>query len=159
MRRSEREIQDPAEIKRLIGACAVCSVAFQGGDYPYVIPLNFGELWEGEKLTLYFHGAKEGTKMERMNRDNRVSFCMYTEEELKLEAPACKATMLFSSICGTGQLSVVEDPKEKLRGLECLMRHFDKETEQFEFNENVVNHTAVLKLDVVQVTGKSNRPR
>lgn len=159
MRRKEREITEKEEIKRLTAACGVCSLAFNGEEYPYVVPVNFGELWDGEQMVLYIHGAGEGTKIERMNRDSCVAFCMYAGEELKLQSPACGSTMLYSSVCGSGRLQLVEDAGEKLRGLECIMRHFDEKTEQFEFNEKAVERTAVLKLTVEQYTAKSNRPR
>lgn len=159
MRRKERAIEGREEIKRLMESCGVCSIAFNGEEYPYVIPVNFGEAWDGEQVTLYIHGAREGKKIDSMNRDSHVSFCMYAGEELKLQFPACKTTMLYGSICGCGRLEFVEAPEEKLKGLECVMRHFDKETEKFEFDEKAVNGTAVLKLTVEQFTAKSNRPR
>ena len=159
MRRKDRAVEDREEIKKMVEACGECSLAFNGEEYPYVIPINFGEVWDGEKVSLYFHCAKEGEKIERMKRDNRVSFSMYILEELKIFAPACKSTIVYSSVCGIGRLESVEEKEEKIRGLDAIMRHLDKKTEHFEFNEKVVEQTAVLKLTVEQITAKSSRPR
>ena len=59
MRRSDREINNFAEIVDVIKKCDVCRVAWNDNGYPYIIPLNFGMKAEGEQIVLYFHGAGE----------------------------------------------------------------------------------------------------
>lgn len=55
----------------------VCSLAFSGDEYPYVIPLNYGFVWNEDQETpvLYFHGAPVGTKIEHVERDNGLASC------------------------------------------------------------------------------------
>ena len=159
MGRKDREIQDKKEIQRIMEACQVCSLAFSGtqDEYPYVIPLNFGVIWDGDQAALYFHGAGEGTKTERMRRDERAAFCMYSGQEPALKQPACRSTMLYSSVCGTGRLSVVRDMEEKRRGLDALMRQYDKTGAGFEYDDGALERITVLKLSVEEICGKSNR--
>lgn len=62
MRRKDREITDVQEILNIIRKCDVCRIAMNDGDFPYIVPLNFGLDVQGEQVYLYFHGALEGKK-------------------------------------------------------------------------------------------------
>ena len=126
MRREDRQIRDRAVIRRIMDACTVCTLAFSGEEYPYAVPVNFGSCWEEETVTLYFHGAPEGTKIERMRRDGRAAFSMAWEGAVTLTAPACGSTMRYASVCGVGRLSLVTDPQEKRRGLAAIMRQYER---------------------------------
>lgn len=42
MRRRDREITDKQEILEVMRKCDVCRIALHDGDYPYIVPLNFG---------------------------------------------------------------------------------------------------------------------
>ena len=106
---------------------------------------------------LYFHGAGEGIKFERLREDNRVAFSMYATEELVLKEPACASTMLYESVCGTGRAFVVEGTEEKTEALTAIMRHYDKNKKEFEFSIKAVEKTTVIRLEVEEMTGKTNR--
>lgn len=158
MRRKEREITDIEDIVKIMKDCDVCSVSFAGGDFPYVIPLNFGVLETEGAVALYFHGVGEGTKFERMKIDNRVAFCMTTGEELELGDKTCNATMRYSSVCGNGRIEMVEDNAERLKGVACIMNQYDKSGRiEYDFDGRVMGKTTVLKITVEQITGKSNK--
>ena len=76
MRQKNREITDFNEKIEVMKKCDVCRLALNDDGYPYIIPLNFGMSVEGKKVTLYFHSALEGYKVDLMKRDNRASFEM-----------------------------------------------------------------------------------
>lgn len=44
------------------------------GDYPCILPVNFGFEMKAGKLCLYFHGSDQGSKHEIIRRDPHVSF-------------------------------------------------------------------------------------
>ena len=67
MRRSDREITDMDRIMEIVRRQGVCCVAFQNTPCPYLIPMNYGAALENGWLTLYFHGAAVGTKLDRLN--------------------------------------------------------------------------------------------
>ena len=83
MRRGERAIESKDGQKAILEHCRVCSLAFSGDEYPYVIPLNYGFVWNEDQETpvLYFHGAPVGTKIEHKERDNRAAFRVQHEKE------------------------------------------------------------------------------
>lgn len=157
MRRKDRAIMDPERISAIMEKCSVCSLAFAGSGYPYVIPLNFGEKTVDGRTVLYFHGAGEGIKFDRLREDNRVAFSMYAAEELALKEPACSTTMLYESVCGVGKVFPVDEAEEKLEALKAIMRHYDKNHREFDFAVKAVEKTAVLRLEVEEMTGKTNR--
>ena len=64
MRKADREITDKKELIEVINKCSVCRLAFHDEPYPYIVPLSFGYSYEKEQLTLYFHCANEGKKLE-----------------------------------------------------------------------------------------------
>ena len=102
MRRSDRELKDMADIVAIAKRETVCTVAFHDESCPYLIPLNYGAEVEEGKLVLYFHGAKEGTKIDKIRENPQVSYCIYGKNSLKINYDAaCKSTTSFESICGS----------------------------------------------------------
>ena len=83
MRRSDRELKDMADIVAIAKRETVCTVAFHDESCPYLIPLNYGAEVEEGKLVLYFHGAKEGTKIDKIRENPQVSYCIYGKNSLK----------------------------------------------------------------------------
>ena len=64
MRRSDREITDKNKIQELITREQILRVAFYDKGEIYIVPVNYGFVYEDEKYTFYFHGAKAGRKFE-----------------------------------------------------------------------------------------------
>lgn len=154
MRRRDREINEFASIIEIIKKCDVCSVAFYDDEYPYVIPLNFGFLSTGEKLTLYFHGAKNGKKIDLLKKNDKVAFEMNCSHKLVLGDRACDATMGYESVCGNGSMQHVSG-EEKEVALNVLMRQYTGQ-EKHVFDEKEVEAVTVLKIEVHEIHGKLN---
>lgn len=152
MRRKDREITDEEQILGMIRCCGVCRVAFHDAEYHYIVPLNFG-IGEGKPLTLYFHCAAEGKKLDLMQRDNRVSFEMDCAHRLVTGSRACDTTMEYESVCGNGLLEPCGG-QEKEQGLARVMAHYCGE-KPYEFDAALLKHTVVLKLTVHTVTAKA----
>lgn len=156
MRRKDREITDFAEIVAVMEQCEVCHVAFNGEEYPYVVPMNFGLVVAGERVTLYFHGAQTGKKHELLRRSNKVSFVMeYTHPIVTgPQVGECEATMEYESVMGTGILEYVSEA-DKVGGLETILAHYQVvEGEKYHFHQEVVPKVAVLCLRVNELTAK-----
>lgn len=154
MRRSDREIKDFNEIIEVMEQCDVCRLALNDEGYPYIVPLNFGMTVEGGTVTLYFHSALEGTKLDLIRRDNRAAFEMDCEHKLVTDEEHGSCAMNYKSVIGRGLVEFVPD-EEKFNALKILMAHYHKE--DFPFDERVVPHTAVYKLTVSELTGKKRQ--
>lgn len=151
MRRHDREITDFDEMTEIIDQCDVCRLVLNDEEYPYIIPLNFGMTVESGVVTLYFHSALEGKKMELLKRDSRASFEMDCCHELVLDEEHGNCAMNYKSVIGRGIVEFVPDD-EKIRALKILMKHYREEN--FPFSEAAVPRTAVYKLTVTEMTGK-----
>lgn len=151
MRRKDREIKEICDITEVMGKCDVCRLAFHDGDYPYIIPLNFGMEVKDGQIALYFHGALEGKKYELMKKDNRVAFEMDCSHELVMEDATGNCTMNYESVAGYGRMEMVAE-SEKYRALCILMEHYHQE--DFPFNQAIMPQTNVFCLKVEQITGK-----
>lgn len=152
MRRADREVTKMEEILEIISTCNVCRVGMQDAEGLYIVPLNFGYEYENERLTLYFHCAGEGRKLDAIKSDHNVCFEMDCEHQLTRGSIACKYSFSFKSIFGTGGAGLVTDVEEKKKALYLLMKHQAKET--FTFTDTMVSSVSVFKIEVKNITGK-----
>lgn len=151
MRRTDREVTEFNDIVAIMEKCDVCRVALNNDGYPYILPLNFGMEVRDNTITLYFHGAMEGTKYDLIQKDNRASFEMDCEHLLVMDKEQGSCTMNYESVIGQGHIEILSDD-EKFDALCILMKHYHQE--EFAFNKAVMPQTKVFKLVVEQVTGK-----
>jgi len=152
MRRKDREITEYNEIFAIMKSCDVCRVAFFNEDYPYIVPLNFGATLCDEKFVLYFHGAREGLKLDLLRKNNKVAFEMDGKHELRLGEIACDATMAYESVCGNGIMRILEE-SEKKDALITIMNQYDPGRDH-QFKEQHLAAVTVMELVVNEVSGK-----
>ena len=76
MRRKDREVTELEAVMEIIRQCDVLRLGLADGDYPYIVPMNFG--WEEKEGRLYFylHGAAEGRKAELLRQNGACFFQM-----------------------------------------------------------------------------------
>jgi nitroimidazol reductase NimA-like FMN-containing flavoprotein (pyridoxamine 5'-phosphate oxidase superfamily) len=152
MRKANREVKDRAELIDILNKCDVCRVAFFDEEYPYIVPMNFGVLFE-ENLKLYFHCAVEGKKLDLMKRNNRVSFEMDCSHQLLTAENACEYSMNYESLIGFGEIRVLTDREERIMGLTQIMKQYGR-NENLNFDEEVLSRTVILELIAESFMGK-----
>ena len=161
MRRQDREIKDYSIILDIIHSLPVGHLAMNDAGKPYGVTMNYiSELDADRNAVLYFHGAQDGRKAEILSRDPHVYFFAERDDGPKVIARpngTRSVTNLFVSIAGEGVMEPVEVPGEKRRILLAMVNAFSDEP--FEsIPDAVVEMTAVWKLVLNSVTGKSNPP-
>lgn len=147
MRRADREVTDFLKMTEIMKSCDCCRIGLVDGAEAYIVPLNFGYEIDGEQLTLYFHCAKEGRKLDLLPKQTVVSFEMDTRHQLTEGEIACKFSWLYQCIMGTGSMEIVTDAEEKANGLQKVMAHYTGR-EQWEFDSRMLERVEVLKLTV-----------
>ena len=152
MRKSDREIKSKEEIIDIIKRCDVIRPAFNNGDYPYILPLNFGFEVKNDKVIFYLHSALEGTKVDIMKKDNCASFEMDTKHELQYYEEKGYCTMSYESIIGRGRIRILPED-EKMNALKKLMGHYHKSEDTY-FNPAAISRTLVYSLEVEEMTAK-----
>ena len=153
MRRTDREITDPARIREILEKAKILHLGILDEDGPYVVPLHYGCEYQNETLVFYMHCAREGHKLDLIRRDPRVCVQLDCDvEQIPGGDVPCRYGSAYASIIARGQAQVVEDPQEALRGLRLLMRH--QTGKDFDFTPAMAASVAVLRVRVDSLTAK-----
>ncbi|WP_040197308.1 pyridoxamine 5'-phosphate oxidase family protein [Candidatus Soleaferrea massiliensis] len=152
MRQSKRQVTSPDELIKILEHGQVCRLALQDGAYPYIVAMNYGYEM-GENLTLYFHCAHEGKKIDLIKKNPRAGFQLEGDTKLVAGEHPCQYTTCFESIVGSGEIEIIEDERERIRGLDLLMRHHGW-TGKLEYLPKSLALASVLKLTAREYTGK-----
>ncbi|MDR1479397.1 MAG: pyridoxamine 5'-phosphate oxidase family protein [Planctomycetaceae bacterium] len=156
MRRKEKEIVNVNEKIAIIESCKVCRLALLDGVQPYIIPLNYGYSFENNVLTLYFHSASVGKKLEIIRKNNRACFEIDDNGQLIPAAQSCRYGYKFQSVIGTGKIIFLDTTEEKITALTKLMQHQTGQNKPITFDQTTLNQITVYKMIVEQFTGKRN---
>lgn len=155
MRRKDREITDEHKIEKIIASCHCCRLGFNDKGQVYIVPLNFGYVLDEGKYVFYFHGAKEGRKMDLIKSNPQVGFELDTNYKLNEAETACQYSARFQSVIGNGAVSIVEEPEEKKKGLLSIMKQSTGK-EEWQFSEQMLNAVCVFKLAVETLSCKEH---
>ena len=155
MRRKDREVLDEIKIDEFIRNCDCCRIGFydKENDEVYIVPLNFGYSNMDNKRIFYFHGAKEGRKIDLISKSTKVTFEMDTNHELIVGKMACNYSERYQSVMGIGIILFVEDKEEKAKALNEIMFQSTGEKD-WEFPEPMLNGVVVFKIEVTSISAK-----
>ena len=148
MRRNRQQLSRE-ECERILGRCTSGVLALTGdGGYPYAVPLSYVYA-DG---AIIFHSAVEGHKVDAIKRDNRCSFCVIEQDEIK---PA-EFTTYFRSVIAFGRIHILETADEKVQALRLLGRRYSPGDEpglQHEIDKSL-DHVLLLRLNIDHLSGK-----
>jgi len=153
MRRKDREVTDIERILAVIDECEILRLGIADGDFPYIVPVNFGYSEDGGKIAFYIHGAQAGRKYELLTKNKRCSFEM--DVPLTLEQVGRDFTMRYRSVMGTAEAELLTG-EEKERAMDDFIMTRHDATRGFDYNKAELAVTAVFKLTVTSITGKIN---
>ena len=109
MRRFKQQITE-AECKEILSNEKRGVLSLLGDDgYPYGLPLS--HLYCEEDGKIYFHGAKEGHKIDAIKNYDKASFCVYDKGYKKEGDWALNIT----SVITFGRIHLVEDEETALK--------------------------------------------
>lgn len=153
MRRADRQVTNPEEIVEIMSRCKVLRLAWNTDTVPYILPFNFG--MEADGMTLYIHGAAQGTKYRWQERDHRVSFEMDCTHGLVLDEADHSCSMEYESVIGWGIAEELTEEDQKRHALRMLMGHYHAEA--FPFDDRPLPRTRILRIRVMNRTAKRRR--
>lgn len=156
MRRKDREITDPDQIRQIIQASLCCRLGFCDRGQAHIVPMNFGYEEENGRQIFYFHSAAEGRKIDLIGGGASVGFELDTNFQLHPAEKACEFSAAFQSVIGTGHISIVEDEAQKRHGLQCIMAHLSGR-DGWDFSQEMVDRIAVLQLEVEMLSCKEHK--
>lgn len=122
MRRFKQQISDEECIEVLKNAPRGVLSMIGDDDYPYGIPIDHWYCEEDGKL--YFHGAKEGHKIDSLMKNDKVSFVVM-DEGFRKEG---EWALNIKSVIIFGRMKFVNDPeKAKEIGINLCRKFSDDE--------------------------------
>ncbi len=151
MRKSEKEITDQTAMEAIIRSSLVCRLGLSDENRPYVVPLCFGY----QDMALYFHGAREGKKIDLIRKNPYVCFEFDLNSGLVEAEKACRWGMSYQSVIGSGQATLVDHPEEKKGALKIIMEQYGDG--EFSFPDDIIEKTGIIKIDIEEMSGKESR--
>ncbi len=147
-----RQITSRNTLDEIIRKCSFCSVAMvDQHQRPYVLPMNFGY----EDGVIYLHSAPEGKKVDILRTNNQVCINFSTDLELRHqnEEVACSYGMKYKSVLAFGKVEFIDDPEEKRKILDILMRQYTGRT-GYTYNDPAVINVKVYKIVAEKLEGR-----
>ena len=149
MRRIKQQLSDE-ECRELLRSEKRGVLSLHGEDgYPYGIPLNH---WYCEEDgMIYFHGAREGHKIDALKNNNKVSYCVYDEGYVRPGewARNVKSLVVF------GRMELVTDIDRAREIGTQLVKKFTDDEEYLERElASALSRVQCLKLVPEHMTGK-----
>ncbi len=100
--------------------------------------------------------SERGKKLNLLYKNSNVCFEMEENSEIIKKTSACEWTSSFKSIVGFGKIEIITDYKEKVDGLNIIMKHYGAPKKNV-FNTKHVEAIVILKLKITEMTGKISK--
>ncbi len=158
MRRKDKEINDIDEMIKIIEESKIMHLGVCQNNQPYVIPLNFGFQYKGNKIKIYFHSAKVGRKIDFIKDNKKCAVEMTSYFQLETGETACEWSAFHKSVMIEGNITLLEDEKEIRNAMDHIMEHYGFEGVPV-YEDKYIKAMAVYCIDVENISGKRNMPK
>ena len=152
MRRSERKITDPEVIEYILNKGDICRLGLINKGLAYIVPMNFG--YEGGYI--YFHSANEGTKIDILKQNPKVSFQIDIDHMIVEGDSACNWSASYLSIIGNGVVEFIYDAVAKKNALNVIMEKYSGRL-GWEFPGKVVDRTSIFRVFIKEISCKGSK--
>jgi nitroimidazol reductase NimA-like FMN-containing flavoprotein (pyridoxamine 5'-phosphate oxidase superfamily) len=142
------------QINKLLLSAAVGSLATLNSDgSPYVTPVHFVH----HNGAIYLHGLPKGKKIDNIKADPRVSMTVYEMDSLLLDPDEnpCDTNTRYESVIISGRAAPVDSAEQKKEILGAIVKKYEPHLAQRELPDNMVEGTAVVKIDIQEIAGKN----
>ena len=148
--RRKKQLLSEAETIEILQSCTSGVLAVIGDDdYPYAVPLSYA--YKDGKL--FFHFAKAGHKIDGIEKNNKVSFCVIKTDDVIQKT----FTTHYRSAIVFGRARILTEDSEKKYALECLVEKYSPDNvaeglSEIEREWKLVN---VAEVQIEHMTGKA----
>ena len=148
MRKKDREVLGE-DIEKILtnGEYGVLATVGENG-YPYTVPLSYVY----QDNSIYFHCAKEGHKLDNIQKNHKVSFCVVTDTEV---LPG-KFSTNYKSIIAFGEAKELTGVLKR----DILFKFIEKYSQSFieegkRYIERAQDSAKIVEIKIEHITGKS----
>jgi uncharacterized protein len=152
VRRKEREITDPDEMRQVLKTTKYVTIALCMDNEPYLVSLSHG--YDQAKNCLYFHCAPEGRKLVYAKANSKVWGQAVHDFGVTEECDYAYTSVQFS-----GKLVLLEDLAEKQHALETLVRQVSLKPEEklSKIKQEKLAKTTIGRIDITYMSGKKHQ--
>ncbi len=148
--RRKKQLLSEAETVEVLKTCTSGVLGVTGdNDYPYAVPLSY--VYKDNKL--FFHCAKAGHKMDGIERNDKVTFCVIEKDEVIQKT----FTTHFRSVIVFGRAKILTEDSERRSALESLVEKYspDYVAEGQREMERDWNRVCIVEVKIENMTGKA----
>lgn len=148
--RRKRQLLPQAESVAILEKMTNGILALHGDEgYPYAVPVSY--VYADGKI--YFHSAMKGHKVDAIVRNEKVSFCVVEQDDIK---PA-EFTTYFRSVIVFGRACILTDETEKRAALNLLADKYSPgEPDLSDEIAKGFGHLLMVRIDIEHMTGKES---
>ena len=119
---------------------------------PYSTPIHFVYF----DNAIFLHGLPKGKKLDNIAHDSRVGFSVFEMDKLLLDpdGKSWDTNTKYESVIISGTAKLVDDIEEKRNALNKIVEKYTPHLVNNEIPNNMVKGTAVIRIDVTEITGK-----
>ena len=154
MKKKEREITDKNTKIEILKNGKFATISMCRAYEPYIVTLSYG--FDLKFNSLYFHSTKEGLKFEFLRENQNV--CGTVVDDLGYNMNECSHK--YRSIVFWGKMATLEDLEEKKYGFNIILNHLEdnpgKTQKRFLKNEQAYDNICILRLNIIEMTGKAS---
>jgi len=152
VRRKEREITDPTEMRQVLKDTKYVTIALCRDNEPYLVALSHG--YDPERNCLYFHCAPVGKKL------------VYAQANPKVWGQAVlgfgvtdECDYAYTCVHLSGTISLVTSLEEKWHGLQTLIRQVavNPESKLAKIKPEKLEKTTIGKIEITYMSGKKHQ--
>lgn len=147
MLRKDRECNEPALYDEVFSKAEIMFLAFNDGEYPYCIPVNFAR----EQTRLYIHSALAGHKLDILQQNDKVAFSAAIDVEIDVR----RSTTYYKSVCGKGRGAIVQDESEKQKALDLIATRYNAACPK-PAPLAAINRVTIIRIEIESLNGKCN---
>lgn len=152
MKKKEREITDPDELKRILKNGKYAVIAMCRNNEPYLVTLNYG--YDEAHNGLVFHCALNGLKLDFFAENPEVCATIVLDGGYVRD----QCSHLYSSLVLRGCMTLIEELEDKKQALNILLNHLEENPAPIKAR-NIKDNASydkftMLRLEITEMTGK-----
>ena len=146
MRRFKQQLSNE-ECEEILNNCSSGVLAVIGDNgYPYAVPLSYVYL----NNKIYFHCAKEGHKVDAININDKVSFCVVAKDEVVSE----ELTTYFKSVIIFGKAKKLDGEELRNAAIQLGLKYYNNKDAVNKEVEKAFTRMACYEINIEHITGK-----
>ena len=154
LRRKEKAIENTDELVHILESCKYITVAMCQDNEPYLVTLSHG--YDRVRNCLYFHCAKDGKKIDILNKNNLV----WGQALLDNGYVQGACDHLYATAQFRGRVVFLDDFEEKKYALEIMIKGLEDDPQKVreaQLSQKSIQGVQIGRIDIEYMSGKKSQ--